>query len=265
MQQDDNNLQLLSIFHYVLGGMVALFSMFPIFHLLFGLLFLCLPLFAEDGNVEDAGAVMAVGGIFVLIPLMIIAIGLCLAGGIITSGRRLAQRIQHNYCLVVAGIECLFMPLGTVLGVFTIIVLSRDSVKEMFGVPVTPRPTPLPPNLTPSETNMETGKDERMTEQSTPPDVPDPVTPDATAGIIPYKNPPALIAYYMGVFSLIPFVGFFLSIAAFILGIIGLKRKKKHPNAKGSVHAWIGIIAGGIFFVIHTLALIGIIVAMTAS
>ena len=38
------------------------------------------------------------------------------------------------YCLVMAGIECLFMPFGTVLGVFTIIVLMRESVKEMFKV-----------------------------------------------------------------------------------------------------------------------------------
>jgi hypothetical protein len=38
------------------------------------------------------------------------------------------------YCLVVAGIECIFMPFGTVLGVFTIIVLMRPSVRNLFGV-----------------------------------------------------------------------------------------------------------------------------------
>ena len=32
-----------------------------------------------------------------------------------------------------AGLECIFMPFGTVLGVFTIIVLMRDTVKELFG------------------------------------------------------------------------------------------------------------------------------------
>ena len=31
-----------------------------------------------------------------------------------------------------AGIECIFMPFGTVLGVFTIIVLMRPSMKELF-------------------------------------------------------------------------------------------------------------------------------------
>jgi hypothetical protein len=33
-----------------------------------------------------------------------------------------------------AGVACMFMPFGTVLGVFTIVVLLRDSVKELFGV-----------------------------------------------------------------------------------------------------------------------------------
>jgi hypothetical protein len=36
------------------------------------------------------------------------------------------------FCLVMAGIQCIFMPFGTVLGVFTIIVLMRNSVKEAF-------------------------------------------------------------------------------------------------------------------------------------
>ena len=34
--------------------------------------------------------------------------------------------------MVVAGVACTFAPLGTALGVFTIIVLMRDSVKELF-------------------------------------------------------------------------------------------------------------------------------------
>jgi hypothetical protein len=31
-----------------------------------------------------------------------------------------------------ACIECLFLPFGTILGIFTIIVLSRESVKTFF-------------------------------------------------------------------------------------------------------------------------------------
>jgi hypothetical protein len=33
----------------------------------------------------------------------------------------------------VACVSCVFMPIGTILGVFTILVLSRPSVKSAFG------------------------------------------------------------------------------------------------------------------------------------
>jgi GYF domain 2 len=64
--------------------------------------------------------------------------------------------------------------------------------------------------------------------------------------IIPYKNLFALIGYYLAVFSLIPFIGMVLGLAAFGLGILGLRFRRKHPTAGGSVHAWIGIILGGL-------------------
>ncbi len=68
---------------------------------------------------------------------------------------------------------------------------------------------------------------------------------DATGGLIPYKNSSALIAYYLGVFSIIPC--FPLGLAAFFLGLKGLKYYKEHPETKGKAHAWVGIIAGGFF------------------
>lgn len=49
------------------------------------------------------------------------------------AGRFLSQRRHWLFCLIVAGLSCLNMPLGTVLGVFTIIVLNRESVKSLFA------------------------------------------------------------------------------------------------------------------------------------
>ena len=67
---------------------------------------------------------------------------------------------------------------------------------------------------------------------------------DATGGIIPYKNPHARTAYYLGIVGLFPVLGIFLAIPAVVLGISGLKKRKRHPAIKGSVHAWIGIVLG---------------------
>lgn len=88
---------------------------------------------------------------------------------------------------------------------------------------------------------------------------------DATGGLIPYKNVPALLAYYLGLFSMFPCIGLFLAIPAFILGIIGLRRRAANPAIKGSVHAWIGIVMGGIFTVIWGLGLILFIIGLAAQ
>ena len=66
--------------------------------------------------------------------------------------------------------------------------------------------------------------------------------------VIPYKNAPALIAYYVGVFCIIcpPL----LCLPAIILGVIGLRRVKENPEVKGTAHAWIGILSGSFFLLL---------------
>lgn len=105
---------------------------------------------------------------------------------------------------------------------------------------------------------------------SAPPTVPGPLSRgvsaeqgDATGGLIPYKNVPALMAYYCGVFSIIPF--FPIGIAAFVLGIKGLKRRKRNPAIRGAAHAWIGIIIGGLFGLIWTALTVAIIISILAG
>jgi hypothetical protein len=130
MEQDEEHLKLLSIFHYVVGGFAALFALFPIIHLVIGLAFILAPRPAESkGGPPPA----IVGWFFVIFAGMIIIAGWIFAGFVITAGLFLARHRHHLFCLVIAGIECAFMPFGTVLGVFTIIVLMRESVKELFA------------------------------------------------------------------------------------------------------------------------------------
>ncbi|MDB2686606.1 hypothetical protein N9Y42_05295 [Mariniblastus sp.] len=83
---------------------------------------------------------------------------------------------------------------------------------------------------------------------------------DGTGGVIPYKNPKALIAYYLGILSGLPLIGLPFGIAAFVLGIMGLKARKANPVIKGSAHAWIGIGCGGLFAFLWGVAFIAIII-----
>ena len=67
---------------------------------------------------------------------------------------------------------------------------------------------------------------------------------DALQVLVPYKNTRALLSYYFGVFSLIPFLGNVLGPAALLLGILGIKYANAHPQAKGKGHAIAGIVLG---------------------
>ena len=88
---------------------------------------------------------------------------------------------------------------------------------------------------------------------------------DATGGVIPYKNPKALIAYYLGILSGLPIIGLPLGIAAFVLGILGLRDRRRNPAIKGSIHAGIGIGCGGFFALLWGLAVVGFIVAIVVA
>jgi hypothetical protein len=136
MNQDDEQLRLLAIFHYVVAGLAGLFSLFPLLHLAMGLFMI----FDADNFTGKGGPPPAWFGWFlVIIASGFILIGLTMAALILTAGRFLSRRKHHTFCLVVGAVECLFMPFGTVLGIFTIITLNRASVKQLFAGANPPR------------------------------------------------------------------------------------------------------------------------------
>ncbi|MDX1643661.1 MAG: hypothetical protein R3244_04800 [Thermoanaerobaculia bacterium] len=129
VDRDREHLRLLAAFHYVVAALATLFSLFPIVHLILGILMVRGRL---DGDDPQAAVV---GWVFVLFSAAWIVIGLAIAVSILLAARFLRRRDHYTFCLVVAGVECMLMPFGTVLGVFTLIVLLRDSVRTQFGVP----------------------------------------------------------------------------------------------------------------------------------
>jgi hypothetical protein len=124
MNEDEQYLKLLSIFHYVVGGLAACFACIPIIHFSIGIAMLV-------GAIDDAPAF--VGLMLAGAGAVAVTLGWTLAVCLIIAGRSLAKRKRYMFCLVIAAISCMFMPFGTVLGVFTIIVLMRSSVKELFA------------------------------------------------------------------------------------------------------------------------------------
>lgn len=134
IQRDAEHLRLLAIFHYVCAGLAAFFACIPLLHLALGLVLFLAP--ESFGSRHDAPP-RAIGLFIVCFAAVFIACGWTFAILLAFAGRSLARRKRYLYCLVMAGICCVFMPFGTVLGVFSIIVLSRPSVKALFLQPAT--------------------------------------------------------------------------------------------------------------------------------
>ena len=132
--EDASQLRLLSIFHYVVAAITGLFSLIPVLHLVMGLAMVTGKLPVDTGT-SGAQAVdpRLFGWFFVAFAGVFIACGLALAGFMVHAGRCLRRRRRYTLCLVVAAISCMMMPFGTVLGVFTLIVLIRPSVKAAFA------------------------------------------------------------------------------------------------------------------------------------
>jgi hypothetical protein len=128
--QDQEQLKLLSIFHYVVGVLAAIFSCFFIIHLVIGIIAIVSPQSMAGTHSEPPPAFF--GWLFAAIGGGMLLLGWTFAVCLIVAGRFLSQRKKHLFCLVMAGVSCLFVPLGTALGVFSIIVLTRPSVKELF-------------------------------------------------------------------------------------------------------------------------------------
>lgn len=126
MSQDEQYLDLLGIFHYIVGGITACFACVPMIHLVLGAAMIS---GRFDGNDPPP---FFLGWLLVIVASVFILIGWVLAGSMIFAGRRLRQRRSYKFCFILACVECILMPFGTVLGVFTIILLHKESVRLLF-------------------------------------------------------------------------------------------------------------------------------------
>ena len=129
MNEDLQYLRLLSIFHYVVGGLAALFSCIPIIYIAVGILAVYAP---GTMDAEGDAVPMFMGWFLIIIGAGLVLLGWAFAVFTFIAGRYLARQVHYLFCMVMAAIECIFMPFGTVLGVFTIIVLAKPTVKKMF-------------------------------------------------------------------------------------------------------------------------------------
>ncbi len=127
---DHEHLKWLSIGYYATAGLHALFSLF--FMAYAG--FMAALFTGRLGPASHGPAPMPAFFAWFMAAFFAITVlfGLGTAVLNVIAGVSLAARRRRTFCLVVAAVNCMNMPFGTVLGVFTFVVLGRPSVRAEF-------------------------------------------------------------------------------------------------------------------------------------
>ncbi len=131
--EDERFLKVLSVCHYVCAGLVALCMVIPGMYIVLGIMADSMPMAAPNAvrHGDDPGAMF--GGIFIAIGIVGVLLCLGIATMLVFAGRAMAARTRSTLIIVSACIMCLWVPIGTVLGVFTLVLMQRPGMKALFN------------------------------------------------------------------------------------------------------------------------------------
>lgn len=131
MNEDISYLNLLSLFHFIVAGIAGLFSCLPLVNLLIGIPTLrYVPYALSQGEYFSQYTLTPL--MFILLPTGMAVIGWMFAIAVALNGYYIKNRKWLKYCMIMSGIETIFTPFGTALGVFTIILLTKPNIKNLF-------------------------------------------------------------------------------------------------------------------------------------
>jgi uncharacterized membrane protein YhaH (DUF805 family) len=135
---DEEHLKMLSLGYAVSAGVSAFYSLFGLLYVFMGIMMSTtlshLP--QTPANPAQAPPPAFVGWIFSFIGLAFFLIATAVTAARFRAAWCIKHRKSRVFCMVIAGIGCLEFPYGTALGIFSFLVLGRDSVVPLFG----PRP-----------------------------------------------------------------------------------------------------------------------------
>jgi hypothetical protein len=133
MEKDLEHLKLLGIFHYIWGALSLIGGIFiGGYFLVIGIILMNNP--PTSASSEDSGTAGAVGGIMIAVGIVLFLI--VVVYGILTlmaGGKYRKHQGGYWFCFILAIVTLVIGGIpGIVLGIFSLIVLSRESVKALF-------------------------------------------------------------------------------------------------------------------------------------
>lgn len=131
--RDLEHLRLLAIFHYVVGALAILGTGFLYVHYLMMRMIFDNPELWKEAKDPPPFNPQEFFGYFIWFYAIFGA--MAVAAGVLNllSGWFMQKRRHRVFSMIVAGFDCLQVPMGTVLGVFTLVVLNRESVAQLYA------------------------------------------------------------------------------------------------------------------------------------
>src|SRR5271155_364470 len=130
---DEEPFNLLSLGYMISAAITGFFALFGLMYIFIGAMMIGFiahrpEMATKTGQVPPAFMGWFFGGV----GLAFFVFGIALAVAKLYTAICIKSRKSRTFCLVIAGFTCLAIPYGTALGVFTFIVLGRDSVVRLF-------------------------------------------------------------------------------------------------------------------------------------
>jgi hypothetical protein len=136
--KDAEHLRTLVICHYIKAGLTLIMSAFiPLHYAIIRMVFTNPEFTMSMKEAQKGGQPMPFDPqqFFALFQWFYVIAGVFMLAAIILtviSGRFIQRRVNRTFSIVIAGFLCLFFPFGTILGIFTIIVLTKESVMRLY-------------------------------------------------------------------------------------------------------------------------------------
>jgi len=130
MPADHDHLRTLAIFHYLAAGLNGLGAVFGILYIAFGT-------FVSSGVLNGLGGAGAgppaqLGWFFIGTGTFIIVFALATTALTIAAAVNLQNGTRKWLCITASVVHCLQIPIGTLLGAFTLFALSKPAIKGFF-------------------------------------------------------------------------------------------------------------------------------------
>jgi ABC-type phosphate transport system permease subunit len=134
MEKDLEHLKLLGIFHYIWGALSLIGGLFiGGYFLVVGIFLMTNP--PSSTTSEDSGTASVVGGIMIGVGVVLFLIVVVVYGilTVMAGGKYRKHQGGYWFCFILAIVTLVISGIpGIVLGIFSLIVLSRESVKALF-------------------------------------------------------------------------------------------------------------------------------------